>query len=292
MFYKLTFICLFFLTFIVNAQEKKNDIDQKEIDGGLVEFNSIKNILKNDQLQKVVKRKQKVIKKRKIEKIKKEQKKHLFPIENEFWSFFSEYWLVKNTQKLNWDFDRPDFGLSKSFEKILRDLGFLNRKFKILVINTSRIYHAGLPSDPGESILLISLPFIRSMDLTRREICLILFEDFIRIENKMLLKKIKYNKVRKLFGENMFGKKVNSNFLNELLGQYSTFIFKSGYTFQEQYETTKNVAELIRYDKKLWKSYRSLLTKKDKLIKENKTFSNYNDFYPSPEMQLTWIDKL
>lgn len=43
---------------------------------------------------------------------------------------------MKNAQVLGWDFEKPDYGLDASFKETMEKLGFYQKKFKILLLNT------------------------------------------------------------------------------------------------------------------------------------------------------------
>src|SRR5665647_3691297 len=92
-----------------------------------------------------------------------ETSRFLYPTVSELWGFTTEYWLVKNAQILGWDFEKPDYGLEKSFKTMLENLGFYQKKFKILLVNTPTLVRAALPSHDNEMVLLISVPFILSL---------------------------------------------------------------------------------------------------------------------------------
>src|SRR3989338_3351669 len=91
--------------------------DEKELE--VVNFKSIKKVLEQDGLTEASKRKA-----RQVEVLKKEQGKiesgrFMYPTESELWGFVSEYWLVKNAQLLNWDFEKPDYALERSFSSTM-----------------------------------------------------------------------------------------------------------------------------------------------------------------------------
>jgi hypothetical protein len=104
-----------------------------------------------------------------------------FPSENEFWSFISEYWLVKNAPELRFDFEHPDYGLLPAVKELFESLGLYEMTFKVLLLDSSTVYHFALPTNPNEFIFILSLPFIRAMDLSKLEIAVLLLEDFYRI---------------------------------------------------------------------------------------------------------------
>ena len=254
-----------------------------------VNFQSIKNVLKNDFLKKeVIKKKKKA---RRIKKEKTQQLKALFryPGEEDFWPLFSELWLTRNIAKLKWDFKKPDYGLEKPITKLFEKFGFFEKRFKLLLLNDSNITHFSLPSKQGVSIFLISLPFIRSIDLTKREIAVMIMEDYIRLQMGYFQDYVKSKDLKKSLGGNFMGKKLNDSLLKNALKRADHFIFKKGFSFQQQFHVTKKMSALLKTDEELWNAYLSLLKKVDALVKTNNRYKDYTKIYPSPEIQMKWI---
>jgi hypothetical protein len=73
------------------------------------------------------------------------------------------------------------------------------------------------------------------------------------------------------------------------LKQIGEVVRDRGFSFQQQFEVTKKMAEMLKADPNLWNAYISLLKKIDDLIKNNPLFESYTKYYPSPEMQLQWL---
>jgi hypothetical protein len=281
---KLALSSLFF-TFSLFAQTEKLQ-DEKELE--LVNFSSIKKVLEQDGLSEAaIKREKEVVVLKKVQS-KVETQRYLYPPESEMWSFVSEYWLVKNAQILNWDFEKPDYGLEKSFSEIMVSLGFYQKRFKILLVNTPTLVRAGIPGD-NESILLLSVPFIRSLDLSKLEISLLLFEDFLRLEQGYFKKNVKTEKLQKLSGTNFQGSKVDLAMIEEILKNYNSQINQKGYTFQQQFEITKKMDVYLKSNLELWNAYYRLLGKIDRFTKTNAQYKDYIRLYPSPEMQVKWL---
>lgn len=277
-------LILTFISFAFAQSEKLQE--EKELE--VVNFNSIKKVLQQDGLSEAARKKAK-----QVQILKKEQKKievdrYLYPTENELWSFISEYWLIKNAQLLNWDFEKPDYGLDKSFRHTMESLGFYQKKFKILLVNTPSVVRASLPGD-NESIMILSIPFIRSLDLSKLEISLLLLEDFIRLEQGYFKKKVETEKFRKLSGTNFHGSKPDVSMVEEMLKNYSHHINTKGYTFQEQFEVTKKMDAYLKSNPELWNAYFRLLGKIDRFVKTNVQYKSYIKLYPSPEMQIKWL---
>lgn len=256
---------------------------------GLIDFSSIKSVLKNDMLDSSANRRLKQIEEAEKRKRRKAIARYAIPPASEMWSFLSEYWLVKRAPVIQWDFERPDYGLNVSFQNFLEKMGYLEKKFKILVVNTPNLFHFALPSNSNEYIFLLSLPFIRTLDLSKLEISLLMFEDLFRAQMKYFEKFVMSEKLKKQMGGSFHGKKLDIAAYQKILSKYDEMIFKKGFTFQQQYEVTKRVSEILKSDLKLWNIYVNILKKIDKLIKTNELFKNYNKIYPSPELQLGWI---
>ena len=275
----------FLITTSLLAQTGKLQ-EEKELE--VVNFKSIKKVLEQDGLTEASKRKA-----RQVEVLKKEQGKiesgrFMYPTESELWGFVSEYWLVKNAQLLNWDFEKPDYALDRSFSSTMENLGFYQKKFKILLVNTPSLVKASIPGD-SELIFLLSVPFIKSLDLSKLEISLLLFEEFIRLEMGYFKKNVATEKMSKLAGTNFQGIKPDLSMVEELLKNYTSQINQKGYTFQQQFELTKKVDAYLKSSPELWNTYFRLLGKIDRFVKSNAQYKDYVRLYPSPEMQVKWL---
>lgn len=273
------------ISFSLFAQTEKLQ-DEKELE--VVDFKSIKKVLQQDGLSEAAKKKEKQVIILKKEQSKIETNRYLYPTESELWGFISEYWLIKNAQILGWDFEKPDYGLDKSFSSTMEKLGFYQKKYKILLVNNPTMVRAGLPGD-NESILLLSVPFIRSLDLSKLEISLLLFEDFLRLEQGYFKKNVTTEKFQKLSGTNFQGQKPDVAMVEEMLKNYSNQINQKGFTFQQQFEVTKKMDAFLKSNPELWNVYFRLLGKIDRFIKVNVQYKDYVRLYPSPEMQVKWL---
>ena len=212
-----------------------------------------------------------------------------FPKANEFWPIMSEYWLVKNAPLLKWDFARPDYGLDESFQSFLETMGHYEKHFSILIMDSSSVFHFALPANDGESIFLLSGPFIRTLNLSKLEISLILFEDYLRIKMGYFQKFVADKDLSALIGKNFFGKKIEKKFFKSILKKYDEMIFDRGFTFEQQFEVTRQMENVLKVDLKLWGIYLQLLQKLDDLTKTNLLYRNYTKIYPSPELQINWL---
>ncbi len=264
-------------------------VDEKEVPKEILDFNSIKDLIKKDGLEEELKKreveKQQYLDKKKLA----DMKRYNVPTEQEFWNMFSELWLVKNAPKLKWDFHKPEFDLEKSFVTLLETQGHYEKRIKILLLDTTEVIHAALPSNDKEYIFLLSLPFIRTLDLSKVEISLILFEDFIRARKGYYKNYVTSKELEAYLGSNFSGKPFNKKLIDDHLDKMSKVIFEKGFSFQEQFETTQEVDSALKSDLKIWNTYLNLLEKIDQLTKTNALYKKYSQIYPSPELQLNWL---
>ena len=198
-------------------------------------------------------------------------------------------WLVKNAPILKWDFEKVDFGLEHSFSKFLETMGIYEKKFKILIVNTPTITHMGIPGSNGEYIFLLSLPFMRKLDLSKLEISLIMFEDYLRVENQYLQKFVLTKELKQMLGKNFHNKKFDKKVIFDVVKKYDNFILDKGFSFKQQFEVTKSMSRYLKDDLKLWNSYYQMIVKIDDLIKTNVLYKEYLKIYPSPEIQMNWL---
>lgn len=270
----------------LESKKDKEFADSPEIK----EFEIIKNIIKSDLLEDEVKNKKETIINEKKETKRLHIEKFNYPSKFDFWTFMSELWLVKSAQKLNWDFEKPDYGLQESVKYLLQSFGHYEKKIKILLLKTPLVTHFALPADENEYIFLISLPFIRTMDLTKLEISMLVLEDFFRLNIGHFKAYVAEKELEKNLGRNFFGEKLNPDLLKKIMNNYDYFIFKKGFSFQQQYEVTQKMGNQLKSNLKLWSIYNNLLSKIDTLVKSNTLYSEYNKIYPSPELQLKWLN--
>lgn len=282
---------------LLAAEEGKEEVKAEIKDEGsavakeqeTIDFNKIKQVLKNDQLETQVIKKETETKKIVEEKKKVDVSRFNVPPREEMWTFLSEYWLVKNAPVLKWDFQKPDYGLNESFAAFLEKMGHFEKKFKILMVDTPNVYHFALPSNPGETIFLLSLPFVRTMDLSKQEICLLLFEDYLRLRLGYFEKMVSSKSLQELIGGNFNEKKLDKKVFEEVFKKYDEIILDTGFNFEQQFEVTRQMNEVLKTDLSVWNSYVQLLKKIDDLLKGNVLYSKYSKIYPSPELQLGWL---
>ena len=255
----------------------------------LLDFSNIKKVLKNDLLEKEWKKKDKKVHKiKKIRKVKKVQK-YLVPSAEHFWSFISEYWLVKNVSLLKWNLPRPAYGIGKSFKKLLEKMGFYEKEIKILFIDSTRPSHIAIPGDKNEYIFLLSIPFIKRLDLSQSEISLLLLEDFLRVKAGYFRKHVSSDDLDKFLGSNFYKKKFRRDIIDTILKKYSEMVFKKGFSFKQQFEVTKQMGVLLEGKKEERRIYLNVLKKIDELVKTDKEYKHYLKTYPSPELQKGWM---
>ena len=267
-------------------KDKRKTIEEKKLE--LVRFDKIKKVLEEDQLLEEADKKVKKVTESGRKRISWNKKRYNIPDEQDFWDFMSELWLVKRANQLQWDFEKPDYGLDLAFKKFLEKMGYYEVSFKILVSNSPRLFHIGLPSKKS-LIFVLSLPFLRTMDLSKTEICLLLFEDFKRIEAGFFLSKIRGPKLKKTLGSNFYKKSFDKKIIDQLLVRYDEVVFNKGFNFQEQFGVTQQMDLLLKNDLNTWSKYYNLLQKIDDLVKNNALFKDYNKVYPSPEQQMNWL---
>jgi hypothetical protein len=284
---KLAFSSFLLLLSISALSQDSKLQEEKELE--VVNFKSIKKVLQQDGLSQEAKQMKKQVSVMKAEQTNLDKSRFNYPSEDELWGFVSEYWLVKNAQLLGWDFEKPDYGLETSFRSTLESLGFYQKKFKILLVNTPTMVRASIPGSEGEMILLLSVPFIRSLDLSKLEISLLLLEDYFRLEGGYFKKAVSTPKLKSLAGTSFYGSRPDLGMIEELMKKYNTQINEKGYSFQQQFETTKKMDAYLKSNPELWNAYFRLLGKLQSFLKINVQYKDYLKLYPSPEMQLKWI---
>ncbi len=284
-------LILVFISFGLRAADEHAAAPAKKAEEGkdLLDFNSIKDLIKKDGLEGELKKKETekrvYIDKKKLD----DMKRYNVPTQDDFWNMFSELWLVKNATTLKWDFHKPEFDLEKSFISLLETQGHYEKKIKILLLDSTEVIHAALPTNDKEYIFLLSLPFIRTLDLSKVEISLILFEDYVRARKGYFKNYVFSKELEAYLGSNFNGKPFNKKLIDEHLKKYNSVLMDKGFSFQEQFETTQEMDALLKSDLKMWNTYLTLLEKIDQLTKTNALYKKYSQIYPSPELQLNWL---
>lgn len=281
---KLIVICFLIINVTAWAQKR---LSQEEAEQEILDYTNIRSVLKNDGLEKEKKKKEKILKAIVKEKKQIEVDRFRYPTEEDFWLMASEFWLVKKAQLLRWDFPKPDYGIDVAFKNLLENYGFFNKTFKILMINSPAMTHMGLPAGGNKYIFVLSLPFIKAMDLTKVDISLILFEDMLRLEAGLFKSNLSFP--TSFLGTSFYGKKIDTTLLTSITEKYDNLIFNEGFNFKQQYEMTKKMDQYLKADPALWNAYYNLLKKIDRLIKMDNLYEKYLKIYPSPELQMQWI---
>jgi len=285
-------IILLSWSFALEAQESSSEnVNSEAIDITVepIEFDRIREVLEKDRLGKEAKNKKESIIKHKKKVSQKRIALYDLPREDDFWSFFSEYWIVKNATILKWNFKKPEYGLEDTFKDFLQRLGFYELRFKILLVNTPDITHFALPSNENEVIFLLSVPFIRTLDLSKLEISILLLEDYIRLKNGYFKKYASVKELEGFIGGNYHEKKLDKSILTKVSEKYDEMIFDKGFNFQQQFAVTERVGSLLKNNLKWWNGYYLMLGKIDNLVKSNILYQKYLKIYPSPELQKSWL---
>ena len=97
-------------------------------------------------------------------------------------------------------------------------------------------------STGSEYVLLISKPFIEMMDLSKQEISLILLEEYVRLKMNILMNKIN-NQLNTLASKK---EKDQSLIFENYLSVLDKNIFVKGFSFQDQYNLTKEVVSHLK----------------------------------------------
>ncbi|MGB0453908.1 MAG: hypothetical protein ACPGJV_09350 [Bacteriovoracaceae bacterium] len=256
----------------------------------VLNFDSIKEVIKNDNLSQHLSKTQKKKAEAKKKKEAGEVARYIIPDEGSLYRFLSELWIIKNVSILKWDFKKPDYGIEIYFKDFLEKIGILNLKFKILLVNTPMVTHFALPSNKSEAIFLLSLPFIRTLDLTKLEISLLLLEDLLRIEADYFKNHLVSKEVKALLGTNFHNNpefKVDP-FLG-ILKKYDDLIYEKGFSFKQQFTVTKKMDRILKGNLSLWNRYYLLIQKIKDLSDTNYLYKHHVKIYPSPELQLNWL---
>lgn len=273
------------LSFATLAQDKTLPVNSD-----FVNFDNIKSVLKKDGLEKTVKKK-KIAKKIAVKKkLDKSKKLYDLPKEDDFWRIMVEYWLVKNTSIMKWDFHKPDYGMRDYYEEFLKEVGELGVGFNILYINSANISHFAFPFGKNEYLFVISVPFIKIMDLSKLQIAILLYQDLQRLKMGHFHSHFSPSLVNKLKEGNFYQKEFPKKEINQFVVQLDKLVYEKGYDFKQQYQVTKKMDAVLMNNKKFWQNYFSLLSKIDDLTKSNLMYKNYVKIYPSPELQKNWID--
>mgnify|MGYP000920363799 CR=1 FL=1 len=260
---------------------------EKELD--VVDFQHVKDVLKKDGLMQEVKRKKDEVERIQGARVAQEKARHNWPSEDDFWPIASELWLVKNASTLKWDFERPEYGVEETLAQLLRTTGHVGKRFRILALDAPSPAHFNLPWTKQEYCLLFSVPFARTLDLSKLEIALLLLEEVLRAEEGWPRDLVRPAKLKDLVGSNFTGQKPDLTPVFEVGTALTAFLREKGYSFQQQFQLTRKMDTLLKAHPELWNAYVRLLGKIDRLVKSNPVHAGYLKLFPSPEMQLRWL---
>ncbi len=253
-------------------------------------FDNLKKVLDNDFLKQKKLQKKNSENKRQNQRLSALKASYMFPEEDDFWPFFSEFWLVQNAQWLKWDRDTPSYGFDLHFKALLEKLGIFHQRVDLLFHQSPLLPHFALPAGPKRTILLLSIPFLRTFDFTKMEVSLMLLEDFLRVQSAMLRKELKTEGLQKFYGKNFYKK--DQEFyppLEGLSNKLTVFVKNKGFSFMLQKQLTDKMDALLKSYPELWNSYYQLLLKLKKISEDNVLYKNLSRLYPSPAFQLGWL---
>lgn len=282
-------IKLMITLFIICASAHSAGKSKEEMENELIDFSKIKDVIKSDGLEEAARKKSLIALDKKKRRLEKNRSRFEFPTDEEFWPFISEFWLVKNASILKWNVKKPDYGLDEAFEEVLKSVGIFELKFKILLVDSPNVFHFALPYKKNEALFLLSIPFIRTMDLTKLEISILLFENYVRMKQGLFQSMAMTKELKGLLGTNFQGKKIDENIIKNILKKYDQIILTDGFNFKQQFKVTKEMEQVLKNNLKLWNAYFSLLRKVDTLVKANTLYEQYLKIYPSPELQINWL---
>lgn len=275
---------LFILIILISQPLFSNDEEEYLFSKEALE--KIREEIKSDKLLEFKKKKEeKIVVQKKIQQ-NMDKDKFSYPRKEHFLGFLSELWLVKNASVLKWDFKHPEYGIEEAFSNLLQDLGIFGKKIKILVLDSSFIFHGAIPLYDSNAFI-ISLPFMRTLDLSRQEISLLLLENLIRIEQGIFEENLKLD--FSLASTNFEKEGINLKFIENALKRYTEVLSKEGFSYKQQFDVTKKMELYLKPIPKLFKQYTELLLKIDSLIKKNNLYKDYLKIYPSPELQINWL---
>lgn len=261
---------------------------------GQESLKSIQSILKNDFLTEVAKKeeeeKQKELSEKKIEE---DITGHFYPKTSDIWSLLTQVWFIKNSVLLHWDFKNPDLGILQGFIDLLQKVGLIGKKIHLLILDTTRYPHGALPMKENEFLFFISLPFIRSLDLSTLEISLLMLEDYFRVNLGVFKNYVKDDSWYNKLGTNFYGKSPDVSFITQSIEKYTQFFTLRGYTPNEEKMVFTSMKTILSIDDaKLYLGYQEMLKKINDLITINDEYSYYSKLYPSPYLKLgQWNSK-
>ena len=150
--------------------------------------------------------------------------------------------------------------------------------------------HFALPAGGNnEHLFVVSLNFIKDLDLSKLQISLLLYEDLLRSEADIFKRFVLDDDLKKLLGGSFYKKPYPKKVFDGVLPKYDQFIFEKGFNFKQQFQITKAVHKTLSSIPKYQEAYYQMIKKKDNLVKSHLSFRMYPKIYPSPELQMNWI---
>jgi hypothetical protein len=187
----------FFFTIQLGIAQKAETQNQTSLD-------SISKILKNDLVDVEIKKRNQLLEQQKKEQEEKEKAEYNFPTQDEIWEIISELWIIRHASELKWNTGHPDYGIKEAVIQLFEKFGIYEITIKILLLNTPRVAHFALPTHDNTAIFLLSVPFIRNMDLTKLEIALLLFEDYLKLKEGYFVSYVQEKKLKEMSGKNYY----------------------------------------------------------------------------------------
>lgn len=267
------FLCLF-ISFGVLAQQALDVDDYIEADSLNKEL-AIKDKFKKEKAQQIFNDK---------------KKRYSYPSFQDFWSFASEYWLVKNVKNLKWDQAADSSEIKKNFQNLLAELNIKNIKVKVFLFPTEWVPHLVLPRSKDEYVFLVSQKFVDITGISARQLSYLLYEDMIRLEKGYLFNFFQNDEFVKGLGSSFYiNQKPNIGQFEKLMSKLNIFYKEHGYSFEEQYQVTKKICEQVSSQSQRvsqYQKYNSLVEKK--LSQLNIVFPKFNALYPGIGMKRLW----
>ena len=87
-------------------------------------------------------------------------------------------------------------------------------------------------------------PFVERMDLTKQEICMLLVEDYLRVKEGIVKKRV-LSKVPPLEDSKIKKGKEIRKYFSVVTSVLDEVILNKGFSFQEQFDVTKKMVRLL-----------------------------------------------
>ena len=251
---------------------------------------NIDDYLEADKLLEVSETKDKLQKKQAQKLFDEKKRRYSYPSFEDFWKFASEYWLVKNIDKIKWDQGSDASEVKKNFQLLLNDLGIEGIKLKVFIFPTDRHPHFVLPRSDREFVFLISQKFIEASRLNPKQLSYLLLEELIRIQQGYLFDFFKDDSFVKNLGESFYiNKRPAMGDFEKLMTKISIFYLEHGFSFENEYRVTKSICKKLSDKPVRLKAYRNYFESlKSQIDAIHKVFVDYKKLYPGFEMKHLW----